>query len=160
MYLQEPPRGDGASCSVHFLMSSHSENRFSLTVPAVQTAAVNHYCRPGGTLLVYHAAFSYFPVAKSTTVTAWPVPVYHASCNIYDMLRFEAAIWCTEQECNGFEFGKKLPGQKPRSPMPWKTLEKSELEPCGTESPSRSEALRFIDSAKSSSTCLSSTCLW
>ena len=33
-----------------------------------------------------------------------------------------------------------------------KTLEKSGLEPCGTNSPSRSEALCFVDSAKSPST--------
>ena len=44
--------------------------------------------------------------------------------------------------------GQNFSRQKPRSPMPRKTLEKSGLELYDTESPSRSEALRFIDSAK------------
>ena len=43
---------------------------------------------------------------------------------------------------------EKFSGQKPRSTMARKTLEKSGLQPWGTKSSSRSNALRLIDSAK------------
>ena len=47
---------------------------------------------------------------------------------------------------------KKVSRQKPGSNMSWKTPGEVRARTCGTKSPSRSEALRFIDSSKSPST--------
>ena len=72
------------------------------------------------------------------------------------LLELQYVIWPVVWKRVSFIiFRKKVSRQRPRSTMTWKTLEKSGLElTCGTKSPSRSEALRFRDSAKSPSTNL------
>ena len=47
---------------------------------------------------------------------------------------------------------KESSRQRPRSGMSWKTPGEVRARTCGTKSPSRSEALRFIDSSKSPTT--------
>ena len=53
------------------------------------------------------------------------------------------------RSCETRLYGRTFPRQRPRSTCSEKTMQKSGLKHNGTKSPSRSEALRFINSAKS-----------
>ena len=86
-----------------------------------------------------------------------PTPKRYDRYKIYmgERNRVNAKKKWNEKGSPGYDrvvYEKKISRKMPRSEMSWKKLEKSGLGPYGIDSPSRSEELRFIDSAKSLST--------